>query len=52
MLADRVLSGPSSRQYTWPSRVVEQLNLPDAELIRPLVAGVVGDLRDGLVLAA
>src|SRR6266568_3369597 len=48
MLADRIFVGPVEQAVHLAFGVVEQLNLPDAELVRPLVAGVVGDLRDRL----
>src|ERR1700749_511656 len=48
VLADRVLVGPVEEAVHLALRVVVQLNLPDAELVRALVAGVVGNLRDGL----
>ena len=48
VLADRVFVGSLEQAVHLPLRVVVQLNLPHAELIRSLVAGVVGDLRDGV----
>src|SRR5215470_2564627 len=48
VLADRVFVGPVEQAVHLAVGVVVQLDLPDAELVRPLVAGVVGDLRDRL----
>src|SRR6267154_6795443 len=48
VLADRVLVRPVEQAVHLAVGVVVQLDLADAELVRPLVAGVVGDLRDGL----
>src|SRR5439155_23650786 len=48
VLADRVLVRPVEQAVHLTVGVVVQLNLANAELVRPLVAGVVGDLRDGL----
>src|SRR6266700_7348909 len=48
VLADRVLVRPVEQAVHLAVGVVVQLDLADAELVRTLVAGVVGDLRDGL----
>src|SRR5437763_5968727 len=45
--ADRVLVRPVEQAVHLAVGVVVQLDLADAELVRPLVAAVVGDLRDG-----
>src|SRR5205823_11692249 len=47
VLADRVLVRPVEQAVHLAVGVVVQLDLADAELVRPLVAAVVGDLRDG-----
>src|SRR6266568_6446323 len=47
VLADRVLVRPVEQAVHLAVGVVVQLDLAHAELVRPLVAGVVGDLRDG-----
>ena len=43
MLADRVFVGSLQQAVHLALRVVVPLNLPHAELVRSLVAGVVGD---------
>ena len=52
VLADRVLVRAVEQAVHLAVGVVVQLDLADAELVRPLVASVVGDLRGTNIVAA